>query len=93
MSDWYECECGWSFTEDGLYYVEDGEVQDCTGYNKETRQLVSTAPEGKEVYPKSGPRVYSMWAAMEFGGNPEDWEETHFCPHCNTEFTFTNSSY
>lgn len=37
--------------------------------------------------------VPSRWAAMEFGGNPVDWEETHLCPYCNKEFTFTNSNY
>jgi len=34
-----------------------------------------------------------QWAAMEFGGSPVDWEETHFCPNCKEEFTFTNSNY
>jgi len=93
MSDYWECDCGWSYGDDGLYYIEDGEVQDCTGYNKETRRLESTAPEGKEVYPKIGPANYNRWAAYEFGGFPTDWEETHRCPHCDKEFAFENSSY
>lgn len=35
----------------------------------------------------------SYWAAMEFGGNPVQWEETHRCKKCKTVFTFTNSNY
>lgn len=35
----------------------------------------------------------AQWAAMEFGGNPMNWEETHKCPKCKTIFTFKNSNY
>jgi len=36
--------------------------------------------------------VYNSWKAYEFGGHPVDWEETHLCPICGTEFTFMNSN-
>lgn len=36
---------------------------------------------------------YSYAAAMEFGGTPENWQETHKCPKCRTIFTFGNSNY
>lgn len=94
MSDYWECKCGWSYNDDGLYYIEEGELHDCTGYDKNTRRLVSTATKDKDVYPKYGNVTPNGWAAMEFGlSNPEDWKETHRCPHCDVEFTFENSSY
>ena len=50
-------------------------------------------PKGFKAYPVYGPQVFSYAAAMEFGGNPVDWEETHWCPKCKKEFSFGNGNY
>ena len=36
---------------------------------------------------------FVTWASMEFGGNPQEWEETCKCPMCGTVFTFTNANF
>lgn len=40
----------------------------------------------------SKPR-FSYWAAMEFGGDPMDWDETHKCKKCGTVFKISNGNY
>jgi len=40
-----------------------------------------------------GDPQHVIWAAMEYGGNPREWEETHKCPMCETVFTFTNANF
>lgn len=38
------------------------------------------------------PAVYNYGKALEFGGTPLDWEETHECPNDGTVFVFDNSN-
>jgi rubredoxin len=35
--------------------------------------------------------VYAV--AIEYGGNPVEWDETWKCPVCDTVFEFQNSNY
>lgn len=35
--------------------------------------------------------VYAV--ALEFGGNPVEWDETWKCPRCATIFEYTNSNF
>lgn len=35
---------------------------------------------------------YNYRKALEFGGNPMDWVETHECPNCKTIWEFDNSN-
>jgi hypothetical protein len=39
---------------------------------------------------KRGKAEHNYRKAMEFGGNPLDWEETHKC--CGVKWKFTNSN-
>ena len=42
---------------------------------------------------KSSESVYNYGAAMEWGGTPYNWVETHKCWNCGTVFEFENSNY
>lgn len=37
--------------------------------------------------------IYNYGAAMEFGGNPIDWDEKHRCRKCGTIYWVRNSNY
>ncbi len=89
----YQCpECGWDHLEEGFYYIKDGEIHDCTKYEDKTFRLSPNPPAPYKAYPVYSNEKEDIGASMEFGGSPTMWEETHLCPNCNIEFTFSDSS-
>lgn len=88
----YECpDCDWDPPQEGFYYIDGTDALDCT--RSKGDKLIAKPPKGKKAYPVYENSTYVSWAAMEFGGNPRSWDETHCCPECGKEFTFSNSNY
>lgn len=88
----YGCpKCDWDWGNEGFYYVDGEDAIDCTKYVKD--KLIAKPPKGKKAYPIYSNYQHNMAAAINFGGNPHDWEELHCCPSCNEEFEVTNSNY
>lgn len=93
----YTCECGWHPPEESYYMAQDGNssnMSEAIGVDEDNRTIIyKENPYNEARYPKYSDKQYSYWAAMEFGGTPYDWTETHYCPHCKTEFEFDSSNY
>jgi hypothetical protein len=49
--------------------------------------------KGIKIYPVYKDYTFSFYASYEFGVNGHDWNELHFCPYCEEEYSFTNSDY
>lgn len=49
-------------------------------------------PDENTMVKGTKPR-FVTWASIEFGGNPQEWEETHRCPMCKNIFTFVNANF
>lgn len=81
------------YSGDGFYYVDSGEVIDCTEVAENGLRLIAKPPPGKKAYPLRSDITYNHGVAMEFGGNPVSWVETHICAVCEKEFDFTNCNY
>lgn len=89
----YQCPgCGWDHLTEGFYYVKNGEIIDCTEYDDKTFRLSPNAPAPYQAYPIYDNEQDDIGASMEFGGSQSMWEETHLCPNCNIEFSFSDSS-
>ena len=98
MSTGYDCPtCGWSYDDEGYYYVENGTAikcdEGCKEYGNGAFEIIPYPPIGFKVYPVYSNQRENIGASMEFGGSPVDWKETHLCPNCNTEFMFTDGNY
>lgn len=78
-------------SNDGFYYVDSGDVIDCTGYLED--RLEARPPAGKKAYPRYSDFTFNMATAINFGGNPQDWEEVHMCSQCEKEYSFSNGNY
>lgn len=93
----YACDCGWHCPEEPYYIAKDGKSSNFCKFkefNEETRDLIyEDTPNGELEYPRYEDYQYSNWGAQEFGGNPHDWNEVHYCPHCKEEFGYSNSNY
>ena len=93
----YECpDCGWSYNDDGFYYVDKEEhcVIDCTKcVDEKTFRLIPDPPKGKKAYPLIDNYHHSLYASYNCGVDGHDWDETHLCPNCLKEFSFSNSDY
>lgn len=90
----YSCpDCGVEPPSESFYYFDGSENVDCTAFDDESMRLKANPPFGKKSYPVYSNQTTNVWAAIEFGGNPMSWTETHFCPNCQKEFTISNSNY
>jgi hypothetical protein len=89
----YACpECEWTPPDDGsFYFITPGGIEDCTEYSDITKKIFPNPPSGKIAYPIFDDYRFNIGVAINCGGNPHRWEETHFCPFCKKEFMFSNS--
>lgn len=81
-------DCGYNDFPDEDYYVENDKIfiiEDEIEEQKLKKRNI-------KIYPIIQNNKYNNWKAMEFGGNPYDWDETHFCPFCKKEFIIENSN-
>lgn len=94
-ASWYTCECGYHPPEDTYIMVDDKTLQsdllpeECQKWHKKGGLELVNIPEGKTVYP--------IYSDQQYTSNPSfsgyDWNEKHWCPYCEVEFEFNNSSY
>lgn len=91
----YGCEtCG--FTNDifEFYYYFDektGRLKDVAveSYNN----LILPKEVVKKRLDRKGIQIYPIYGHESFGHEGDrNWEETHFCPYCRKEYSFTNGS-
>jgi hypothetical protein len=67
---------------------DDGEAYDLVIHKHE----VYEDRHGCKLIKVSEPR-YNASVAMQYGGNPVDWEETWICGCCGEEFAIVNANY
>jgi rubrerythrin len=84
ISTGFECpECGWDRADTDTY----------TTWDEKKQHLVIDTSIPDNPFRGWGPRVSNLAVAMEFGGDPFEWEEKWTCPICGAEFSNFNSNY
>ena len=74
-----------TWTEEEFWNYDEPENYSCPtcGYGFGDESLIAVSPE-----------VFSYGAAMEWGGNPVNWDELHECSNCpGKKWAFSNSNY
>jgi hypothetical protein len=83
-----ECpDCQWTPPDSGhfYYYTKPG-IRYCTFWCETSNRIYGKPPRGKKSYP-----IYSDMSENYMG--ERNWDETHFCPNCEEEFSFSDGDH